>query len=237
MDTFETLFGITSKAVQRTCVLLPVIAKDTLRTFGIEKLSKGLLYGAANGNGFTIVHTRVGAPFLGDAVLHLGKTDCVNLVLLGACGAVRRTDNLTLGSMVSPHKCYALESFSNLLLDKDSRPLVFYPHGDLYETFLAESKNTERVTCLSAGSLKLQDEWKEQLPCRGVEVVDMECSAFFAAARHTGRRAVALFYVSDIIGEKPFFSAYSAEEKSAVSTAAQRAAENICEFIRKHHNA
>ena len=86
------------------------------------------------------------------------------------------------------------------------------------------------VTGISAGSLKLQQEkigeWRE----RGVQVVDLESAAFFAAARHIERSAAALMVVSDIIGENPW---HQESDREFVSESLRHAARILCEITSK----
>lgn len=54
-------------------------------------------------------------------------------------------------------------------------------------------------------SLKLEEDRHEWLIQQGVDVVDMECSAFFSAAQYAHLSALAVFYVTDIIKDRPFY--------------------------------
>jgi purine-nucleoside phosphorylase len=57
---------------------------------------------------------------------------------------------------------------------------------------------------------------------KNIDVVDMECSAFFSASSYTGLKAMALFYVSDIIKEKPFYKTLKPALKTKLSAAIEK---------------
>ena len=235
MDIFETLFGINATSVKPTCVLLPYIKKGVLESLGVERLSRGSLYGAVNSRYFTVIHTRTGPAFLGDAVLYLGDTACRNVILLGSCGSAGNEDGPAIGSLVSPFKCYAAESFSRLLINPLGEWNVFYANGELHKLFMGESnkKGVREATCLSIGSLKLQEENIAMFRKRGVEVFDMECASLYAASRLSRSHAIALLYVTDIVGEKPFYRRANVKEKASISSAVANAARMIGEFAKR----
>jgi purine-nucleoside phosphorylase len=230
---FQSLFGIGKAQVQKTCVLLPLAAADILAGLGTPCLAKGKLYSTGNGRGFTAVRTGVGPALAGDAVLWLGETSCETIILFGSCGLTGLGDGLGIGSLLCPTACYAAESFTVLLEKKSDAWDAYRPDSRLLGTFM-ESAGPAGVTpaiCLSIGSLKLQDELLPLIRSKGVQAVDMECASVYAAARHTARRAVALFYASDIIGEKPFHSALSRQDTSTIHSSMTKAGRLLCDVI------
>jgi purine-nucleoside phosphorylase len=66
---------------------------------------------------------------------------------------------------------------------------------------------------------------------KSVDVLDLECSAFFAAARYTGLAALALFYVTDVITDKPFYEPLKPDEKTRLFASMKKAAVIIRTFI------
>lgn len=235
MDTFETLFGIKKELVKKTCVLLPLLSRDILKQFGVRELSRGKIYSSGNSAHFTLIRTGVGPAFAGDAVLHLGDTACGNIILCGSCGLVESSTGLRIGSLLSPSAAYAAESFTNLL-ESDSRSWkAYYPDRSVHDQLLNSygPAGIENGTCLSIGSLKLQDSMRQILKGKAIRVVDMECASVFAAAAHTGLRAAAVFYVTDVIGEKPFHAELSREDAAILSSSVKNAVRILCEFIEK----
>ena len=236
MNEFRRLFGAEKREIKTTCVLLPFFRKEILRFLGVKKISRGKLYGVGKASHFTVIHTGMGAVFLGDAVLHLKETACRQLILFGACGLIAGRKELGIGSLVSPTKCYASESFSRMLSETDEPRPEFYPDRELQSRFLsrAEPAGVKEVVALSVGSLKLQEERLDSLRREGAEVVDLECAAFFAAARATGRSALALLFITDVVGEKPYYRRLSVREKLALLKKIRRGGRLICGFIKEN---
>ena len=69
---------------------------------------------------------------------------------------------------------------------------------------------------------------------RGIDIVDMECSALFSASEYIHRQAMALFYITDIINKKPFYRDLRPEERSILSSSIKSGAHILCEFIKKN---
>jgi len=234
MGTFEILFGIKTREVSRICVLLPLAPDDILAGLHAPALSRGKLYSAGSSRGFTVIRTGVGAALAGDAVLWLGETACEEMVLLGSCGLTGRTKNLKVGSLISPSVCYSAESFCRLL-DKDSQPWSRHEADRRFREVLVgeEGSAVHDAACLTIGSLKLQEEMLPLLRAGGIDAVEMECASVYAAAHHTGRRAAALLYATDIIGEKPFHAPLSRGDRSAIAIAVKEATALICRITER----
>jgi nucleoside phosphorylase len=239
MERFETLFGVKKSEVRETCVIIPFFRRDLLDGFGVTALSRGKLYGSASNGSLTLIHTRVGPTFLGDAVLHLAETACRRVMLFGTCGLVDSSTGYGIGSVVCPSECYAAESFTSLLRNKEQNWEKFYPDRNLYDSFLEKYSHlgVRGVTCLTIGSLKLQEERIRLLKEKGIDIVDMECSSLFSACAFTGRRAMALLCTADIIHEKPFYSAPASEDHTALSTSLNKAVRMLCKFITEKSTA
>ena len=232
------MFGIKEADVKNTCILMPLMRKDMLKWLGVKGFSRGRLYSSGNSTLFTVMHTGLGAALLGDAVLYLGQTQCQNIILFGSCGSVGQEEDLKIGSLVTPGESYSLESFSDMLL-KDTQDWRIF-HGDkiLLESFLKanEAHNIKKVTCLTLGSLKLEEDYAGLFKENEIQVVDMESSAFFSASKHIGRKAMALFYVTDIINKKPFYIPLNAQDKLTIFSSIKSSANILCEFIKKNLN-
>ncbi len=239
MTQFEVLFGIKSSRIKKNCILLPLLPKGILNEFKIDNFKRGKLYAVGDNLDFTLIHTGMGAGFVGDTVLYLKETVCRNIMLFGSCGLVMARNGLSIGSLVSPFKCYANESFSALLLAKKVGQSVFCAHDKLFGDFLKYGEKTglKKVNCSTLSSLKLEEDMVDSFIESDIDVVDMECSAFFSAAKFTGLNALACFYISDIIKEKPFYLSLDTDSKSALSSAIKNAAGLVCEFAKKKFNA
>ncbi|MFH1578009.1 MAG: hypothetical protein ABIC18_02940 [Candidatus Omnitrophota bacterium] len=240
MKEFEILFGIKGSQVKENCILMPIITKNILKELKLKKLSKGKLYNSGNSRNFTLIHTRVGAGFTGDAVLHLKDTPCKNIILFGSCGLIPYQGNLSIGSLFCPSKCYSSEGFSNTLLKTDKLGShVFYPDKSLLRSLLNTGQKTgiNKAICLTIPSLKLEEEKLSLLIKKGIQIVDMECSAVFAAAKYAGIKTAALFYASDIIKTNPFYLSLTPAQETTLSSAIKKSVSCICKLIKKNLGA
>ena len=234
MSKFGQIFGIKQEEVKKNCLLLPCLPKGILTELGINDLCRGKLYSSASSPDFTLIHTGIGAGLVGDAVLYLKKTVCRNLILFGSCGLLKQKSGLGIGSLVAPARSYSYDSFIQMLLEKDKKPKSFFAHPALLQKLLKANPEIQKVNCATLASLKLEEEMTGMLFSQGIAVVEMECSAFFAAAAFTGLKAVALLYVSDIVKQKPFY----AELEPALKTRQLRAINNscatLCQFTKRN---
>lgn len=226
MDTLEALFGIKAGQIKATCLLMPYLPKGLVASFGIRQFHKGQLYAAAQTASLTLIRTGIGAALAADAALYLEPTPCRQIIFFGACGLVRPHHGLVVGSLVSPFECYALDSFTRLLQQTTRFPRPFRPDQKLLEKLsrLDKAQTVVPVRCTTFGSLKLEEAYRDTLIRQEIDVVDMECAAVLAAARHIRRRALALLYITDIIGQRPFYAPPSPREKSALRLAVNKAA-------------
>jgi purine-nucleoside phosphorylase len=232
MAAFERIFGVKSSSIKETCVLLPFLKRSVSEAFGIKTLSKGVLFAAANADKFTLIHTGMGPFFVGDALLYLSETPCRKVILFGSCGSTGLNPTLSVSALVTPRHCYSLESFSEMLSEIKTRWPIYSPDRKLLRKFLGAFKeDVKEVTCATVGSLKLEEERADLFKKKSVDVLDLECSAFFAAARYTGLAALALFYVTDVITDKPFYEPLKPDEKTRLFASMKKAAVIIRTFI------
>ncbi len=233
MDKFQRLFGIKNTQIKKHCLILPLIPKGVLNEFKVEKLQRGKLYACGSSDDFSVIHTGMNAGLVGDAVLYLKDGPCKKIVLFGSCGLISQNSGLNIGSLVAPFKCYSRESFSSMLLDPDKPARAFCANRDLFKVLLKISKAKE-VTCVSVSSLKLEEEMLNIFRRKLIEVADMECSAFFSASAFTGIKAAALFYISDIIKNHPFYQDLKPDLAMKLSLSIKNACCILREFIQNN---
>lgn len=203
MDKFEILFGLKSSDVKENCVLMPLVSKHILQAIGTPNFTKGKVYSSANTPGFTAIQTGMCPCFTGDATLYLKDTACRNIILFGSCGLADEKGRISIGSLVSPSKCFSYESFSSMLFNHEAD--IFYPDKTLFEKLAHKNNEIKSVTCATVSSLKLEEENIIYFKNKNIDVFDMECSALFSAGSHAGIKTAALFYISDIARSKPFY--------------------------------
>jgi len=232
MTEFEALFGIRKNSIKKVCILLPFLGKGVLKKFNIDELKRGKLFACQNSRHFTLIHTGIGPCFSGDAVLHLKETQCRDIIFLGSCGLTNTSSGLGVGSLVAPGRCYAFESFSQILLNNTKSPTIGYANKELLDCFLNHpcASGFQKTVGATFGSLKLEPTNKDLFIKNKVDVVDMECSALFTAAKYAEKRAIALLYATDIIDQKPYYSEISDEDKAAIDQTINQATQSILQF-------
>jgi len=234
MNYFKKLFGVERKEIKRICVLMPVLFEETKRILKIKELRKGILYQVGQGDNFTLIHTKISSSLVGDAVLYLGETSCKYLILYGSCASVS-PEKIKLGCLVSPYKCYAFEQFSKMLSGDAKINKVFYPDKNFLNFFynnLSEDY-VRKVVGISVSSLYLEKNYLNYFQKNNIEIVDMECFSFFASAEYIKRKALALFFTSDDLIYKPFFTSYEKEDKEKVNKAKVMGLSLLWEIIKK----
>ena len=201
MEKFEKLTGMKAEDVRETCILTPFFSKQLVSGFKVEKINKGMLCSTGNNETATLICTRMGSGFAGDAVLLLKETACKNIVFAGTCGAMNK--KLNIGDTLLIKECYAQDSFINMLLQN---PVIasFPASSRLYSDILKTDKTIIPAVCLSLGSLELEQQYLNSINLN-IDVVDMETAAIYAAAGKNGMNSIAVLTVSDIIGKIPYY--------------------------------
>ncbi len=234
MSYFKKLFGVERSEIKRVCLLMPVLFAESQRILKINKLMKGILYQVGQGDNFTLIYTRMSASFVGDAVLYLGETSCEYLILYGSCASVF-PEKIKIGSLVSPYKCYAFEQFSEMLSGNAKMNKFYYPDKDFLNFFYSNvpKEYVRKVAGISVSSLYLEKKYLNYFQKNNIEIIDMECFSFFASAEHIKRKALALFFISDDLAYKPFFTSYEKEDKALVKKAKMMGLNLLWEIMKK----
>ncbi len=230
MPKFEQLFGVAKKDIRPTCILTPFLAPEILEALAIREVRHGSPFTCALAEQFTLIHTQIGAPFVGDAVLHLADSPCHNMIFVGACGAVDDAQ-LSIGSVVIAESAANLESFSALLTKEPHPDQSGHANQDLVAALQPQENQLPKVNCASLGSFYLEESCADYLKEHGFDIMQMETCAFYEAARHTLRRAVALLYVSDILLHRQAFDPLTPAQQAAVTAAQQRIFRIISEAL------
>lgn len=217
---FEILFGLKESEISENCLLMPIIPKFLFKKKSLHNIAVGKLYSTIKRSQYTLIHTRVGAGFVGDAVLYLKNTSCKRIILLGSCGVLKDKQGLSLGSFIIPEKSYSFESFSGFLLHNDLHPESYTP-DETYKNAFIESIQTKINTgiCATIASLKLEEDRYSSLLDLNIDVLDMECSALFSASKATGLKAFSMFWISDIITTSPYYRALDPSATGKINNA------------------
>lgn len=206
-EMFNFLFGIDCEQLKETCVITPFCSREIVTGLQISNLKKGFLYSSGNNDIFSVIITKMGAGFTGDAVLYLKDTNCKNLIFFGSCGAIR--NDIRTGSIIIVKQSISQDSFVNILLRRKSYD-IFYPGKDLFERITLNDKYSKliKATCITVGSLKMEKQYIETQKSQQIDVVDMETSAFLAASKYIDKNAVSIMFVTDNIKNYPFYKAF-----------------------------
>lgn len=229
MSIFKKLFGVEKESVKKNCIILPFVSSNILNGLGVKKLARGMLYGCAQAKDFSVIHSGMGTGLTGDAILYLKQTACINLFLFGACGS---TGTFAIGDVVSVFLAHEEESFSKTLFSPVHHQWPsFYPDRGLQDA-VEKTGIFKRANCLTVSSLKLEGERLGAFKGQSIDVVDMECSAFFSAARFNKQKALGFLFVTDIVNQKPFYETRSVSEKKLLQNSIKKGAHFLCDFIR-----
>ncbi|MFC1501135.1 hypothetical protein ACFL58_01640 [Elusimicrobiota bacterium] len=228
-EIFKTLFGIFPSQLKKTCIVIPFYSKDIISILNIKNISRGLLYSAGNDENITLIITRMGSAFTGDAVLYLKDTPCEKIIFFGSCGAVDKGQT-KIGGIFLIKKAYSQDSFTNTLSGKEIND-TFASDNALTEKLLSHSDGMHKGNCLTVSSLKLEEKYLKSLDINDIDVIDMETSAVLAAAQNIGKKAAAALFVTDIIGTKPYYEAFSKENSTKMRQIVQKSSKTLLKLI------
>ncbi|MBF0483465.1 MAG: hypothetical protein HQL25_02050 [Candidatus Omnitrophica bacterium] len=230
IDT-KLLFGLEKNEFKQTCIILPVALKALLNAFDVKKIPAQVPFPAINCDVGTVIIGKTGAAYIGDMMLALEKTSCHNLILLGSCGVIEETLELKIGSLVTPASAYDLESFSMMLKGDYNAPHVVKPSTDMFRFFKEANRNVIEVRCATVGSILLEDKFSRVFRDHKIDVVDMECSAFFNAGRKAGKNILALFFVTDSVRKNNGYVLWEVEQKQLINDACVRSVEVLKKWL------
>ncbi len=240
MDRFKTLFGLPSKDIRPICVLTPFLTRQVAKSFGVRPMTKGYLYRCAQHPRFSLIHTGQGPCLTGDAVLYLQKSPCRYILFFGSCGITpwAWAPGTSPPRLVIPRSALAMEGFSPLLGPPPQNPDTFHPDKQLLQALRAlpypEHPSVAFGHLASFGSLKLEENYLSYFQKNAVLGVDMECSAVFAAAKACGKKAIALLFVTDVIGRRPFYyERHHPENQRDIQAGIQLGGDALKAFIEK----
>lgn len=227
-NTFKILFGIDPETVQNTCIIMPFDIPKAAEQLGVKTMSKGRVFAAGQGKGLTLILSGMSAGFVGDCVLWLKDTPCRQILFLGTCGLIHTTkEHLDIGTVLTPGTIHAFESFSDIITGsvKDPEPVEA-------DTSLIKAMKLKLpvCSCVSFASLHEEERYIPMFEQLGADVIEMECSAFFLAARRIQRPASALLVISDILGKILFSSKLSPEDKKSLTDGISQACLSLKKF-------
>ncbi|MBF0331986.1 MAG: hypothetical protein HQL17_08650 [Candidatus Omnitrophica bacterium] len=226
-NIFKTLYGISPKDIQQTVVIMPFDIPKVAGQLGILHMTNGKLFACGQGHGFTLIRSGMSAGFVGDCVLRLKDTPCTKIIFLGTCGLIERKPGLDIGSVVTPGPVHAFESFSEIITGNLKTPTTV--HTDM--SFV--KGKVPIAGCISFASIHEESKHTHTFRQLGADVVEMECAAFFLAAKHIGRISSALLIISDIIGDENICFKLSDDNKKSLANGVSQACKTIKDICKR----
>ncbi|GAB4247753.1 phosphorylase family protein [Deferrisoma sp.] len=227
----ETVLGCRPEDVAPRVVVTPFVPLSSFRRHAPEPLAdlnpRFFFQGftaAFEGVPVTVVHTGVGPTRVGDCLGALALTPARRVLFVGAVGGLG--DDLALGDWFLPtavadgegYTRYVREGFGAVVAGAEPVPV---PEPPGLGPFLEDrGGRVARGPVFTVGPITFESEENLRLlAARGYRAIEMELSAFYAAAAALGLEPACLTYVSDL----PLRSSLWAE-KTPAETEALRAA-------------
>ena len=223
-------FGIKTEDIQKNCIICQNSDQNLFSKLGQSQTYNGFFTKINNYDRVTVISIKNNF-LVGDIVLYLKETKCETIILFGRCGGC---EEVSIGDHVLVKKVFNFESFSEML-EMKRNPDSYYPSTPLLNDYLSKVKeeNIKQVKCVTTNSIVLEKKYKEWFQKNKINVVDMECSSVFSAASSINKKAIAVFYVTDIVGEKePFENKLESAEKTKIAKARKDISASIINFIK-----
>ncbi len=214
--SFDDLFGLPSNKISPFCILTPFLTKGFLNGLGASKIYRGNPYQTVCGQTGSLIETRVGCSFAGDAVLLLNGSPCRRLLFVGSCGSLD-SKKFPIGSVITLQDCYAMEKFSAMLNPPLAFDHIMVPDKDFFHELTSMGVTPARGA--SVGSIVLESVHQSDFQKNGIQVLDLECASVFAAAAHVRIPAAAILYVTDIVGQTSPFVKPTGDHAKKITTA------------------
>jgi len=230
MNTFQKLFSVTPNQIKENVIITPFLSPNLFRQNSNINSSKGLFFEVLNEEKFSVVRCGMGTVFVADAVLYLRQTRCKRVYFLGSCGSV---SSLALGDVVVAQKVFAYESFTETISNKFAKTNVG-PDRELIRNFQKYNKGKcKKVALATVCSLCLEEERVFPFKKNNIQVVDLEVSAFYSAAKYSGLSALAILYVTDIVKKKPFYRKFAPSDSELIRDSRTQAISMLCKYIQE----
>ncbi len=140
---------------------------------------------------------------------------------------------MNIGDKIIVENSCSFESFTQMA--KNSKDLeICKPSKELLEKVLSfgANENLMPANCATVSSLILEEKFLNYFAEQKISCVDMETSIVFSAAALAKINAVALLYVTDILGKTKFCEALSQKEKSSLSNSRKTISNLLITFIK-----
>lgn len=192
---YQAFFG--NSEIKERVIISPILYPKKLQP-GAQEERTLLNYTIAASGDTTFIKCAIGPSHIGDLTLMLKKTPCRKAILLGTIGSLKK--QLRIGRIFLASSAVDGEGFSGWLI-KEKLRYAYKPSLALLKKAKEKLPLALSGSILTVGSL-LAEGSKHS---KGFDGIDMESSAFFAAARYSGIDAVGIYVISDQPSIKPFY--------------------------------
>lgn len=241
----SVVFGCRPEQVAERVVVTPFLP---LRAFRREvegepvDLSPPFFYkgftASFGGRPVTVLHAGVGPSRVGDCLGFLSLTPARRILFAGAVGGLAEAHAIGDGFLPvaaadgEGYARYARESFGEVARSAPCLPCAS-PLGERLGAFLAgRGWTVHRGRVFTVGAITFETEANLRLLARlGYDALEMELSAFYAAAGRYGLEAAALTYVSDLPLRSDLWAPKSASEQEALRRAYRAVPRLALEFL------
>lgn len=228
------VFGCGAADVAEDVVVTPFVPLKSFRRHvpdpGLRELSPPFFFkgftAAFGGRPVTVLLTGVGPSRVGDCLAFLALTPARRVLFVGAVGGLAPA--LALGDLFVPLTAADGEGYARYL-DRGFGAVVAearrLPCSGGLEPALAAFLRNRGLTAregsvFTVGGIAFESRENLELLARsGFDAIEMELSAFYAAAAHHGFDAGALTYVSDLPLRRSLWDAKAPDEEDALRRA------------------
>ena len=230
MNFFNKLFGLEKESIKANCIVCPANDASLFYSNDGKGVSRGLFYAVSNMPDYTVISTNYNL-LAGDCVLALKDSPCRNIFLFGSCGS---TGALEVGAAVAVKKAFSLESFSEMLQQKEMlQYMCFEGSGTLLGKMAAStSVDPGLVNCATVSSLMLESAYMDFYRKEDIRCVDMESSMIYSAARVAGKEAASLLYVTDNVKSAGFYEELSPALRGKIKNIRKKLSDELKDFVK-----
>jgi AMP nucleosidase len=234
-----TVFGCRPEDVAEDVVVTPFVPLKAFRRFVEEpvvELAPPFFYrgfsAAVGDRRVTVVLTGVGPSRVGDCLGFLSLTPTRRVLFAGAVGGLDPAHSV--GDFFLPTEAVDGEGFTRYVtrpfeeLARSASRIPCPSDGTAESLLRAKGWTVRKGRVFTVGSIVSEsDENLRTLARFGYHALEMELSAFYAAADHYGFEPIALTYVSDLPLASPLWRGMSPEQEAALRSA-YRALPQLC---------
>lgn len=229
----RTVFGCDPEVVSPNVVLSPFVPLKAFRRHVQEVVAeltppfffKGFC-AVFEDRPVTVIHTGIGPSRIGDCLGFLAHTPARRVCFAGAVGALNPAYRIgeffvpTAAADGEGYSRYCREPFPQLAAAAPVVPCPEEAPGELDALLAAEALRLHRGRVFTVGSIAFESpENLRTLLALGFDALEMELSAFYAAAAHHGFAATSLTYVSDLPLTRSLWQEKTAEEREVLRRA------------------